>query len=124
MQKIPAPWGSKDDPEVSEILYREPEEPSAERKIRSYNVFRKEKQYISKWLHFHKTIPGKVNNFLVVLLYNCYLANFSCGMDIFKTDYIKDQTYKECHKVRQQCYLVGFKTLSHKKMILYGAEQF
>lgn len=66
----------------------------------------------------------KVSNFLVVLLYKCHFANFPCGMDIFKTDYIKDQKYMERHKARKVCYLVGFETLSNKKMILYEAEQF
>jgi len=66
----------------------------------------------------------KVNHFLVVLLYKCHLANFPCGMDIFKTDYIKDQKNMECHKARKLCYLIGLKTLSNKQIILYEAEQF
>lgn len=66
----------------------------------------------------------KVNHFLVVLLNKRHLANFPCGMDIFRTDYIKDQKYMECHKARKRCYLVGFETLSNKKMILFEAEQF
>ena len=45
-------------------------------------------------------------------------------MDIFKTDYIKDQKNMECHKARKLCYLIGLKTLSNKQIILYEAEQF
>lgn len=66
----------------------------------------------------------KVNHFLGVLLYKCRLANFPYRMDIFKADYIKDQKYMECHKVRELCYLVGFQTLFNKKIILNVAEQF
>lgn len=73
---------------------------------------------------FPQNNSRKVNNFLGVLLYKCHLANFPYGTDIFKTDYIKDQKYMECHKVRELCYLVGFQTLSNKKIILNVAEQF
>lgn len=80
-------------------------------------------------MHFHMAaLPQnnsrKINHFLGVLWYKCHLANFPCGMDIFKTDYIKNQKYMECHKARKLCYLVGFETLSNKKMKLYEAEQF
>lgn len=66
----------------------------------------------------------KVSHFLGVLLYKCHLASSPYGMNIFKTDYIKDQKYMECHKVRELCYLVVFQTLSNKKIILNVAEEF